>query len=121
MSADRTQWQCSGCGVEVPDFIRRCDCATGVAFRIIDGKIEHEHMKDKMSEIGMAMHDTPKFTLEECPQVGGPCFFWISPYTGQKEKIATLWWPGHPPEMTDIVEHLFENLHLEYRAPEART
>jgi hypothetical protein len=36
--------------------------------------------------------------------------FWQSPYGNGKEKIATFWWPTHPPECTNEVEDLFESL-----------
>lgn len=34
--------------------------------------------------------------------------FWISPYGHGKEKIATFWWPAHPPDATAQVEAAFE-------------
>jgi len=34
--------------------------------------------------------------------------FWESPYGHGKEKIASFWWPAHPPEATAEVEALFE-------------
>lgn len=36
--------------------------------------------------------------------------FWESPYGHGREKIATFWWPLHPPEMTKEVERLFEQI-----------
>lgn len=36
--------------------------------------------------------------------------FWESPYGHGKEKIATFWWPFHPPEKTVEVENLFERI-----------
>lgn len=34
--------------------------------------------------------------------------FWESPYGHGKEKIASFWWPCHPPEKTEEVEQAFE-------------
>jgi hypothetical protein len=34
--------------------------------------------------------------------------FWNSPYGAGKEKIASFWWPSHPPEKTSEVESIFE-------------
>lgn len=39
--AIRTAFCCSGCGKPAPDQVKPCQCATGVGFRIIDGKIQH--------------------------------------------------------------------------------
>ena len=64
-----------------------------------------------MSNIGMEQHEEPKFELAD-DETGGPCFWWKNPWTGRREKIATLWWPEHPVEATEMVEHLFENLEL---------
>ncbi len=36
--------------------------------------------------------------------------FWNSPFGGDKEKIASFWWPCHPPESTGEVERFFEIL-----------
>jgi hypothetical protein len=36
------EWKCCGCGKPSPKLERVCDCATGVLFRIVNGKIEHE-------------------------------------------------------------------------------
>jgi hypothetical protein len=36
--------------------------------------------------------------------------FWNSPYGYGKEKIASFWWPVHPPELTGDVEKRFENI-----------
>lgn len=33
---------------------------------------------------------------------------WTNPWDGKEEKIATFWWPGHPPEKTEAVEAMFE-------------
>jgi hypothetical protein len=64
-----------------------------------------------MSDLGMQMHETPKFSLGE-DETGSPCFYWVNPWSGKKEKIASLWWPSHPEEATAYVEQLFEELHL---------
>ncbi len=40
-------------------------------------------------------------------ETGGPAFFWTNPWNGKREKLATLWWPEHPPEATQEVERLF--------------
>lgn len=34
--------------------------------------------------------------------------FWESPYGYGREKIASFWWPKHPPESTKEVESFFE-------------
>ena len=34
--------------------------------------------------------------------------FWENPYGHGKEKIASFWWPFHPPEATAEVEFYFE-------------
>lgn len=39
--AIRTAFCCSGCGKPSPNQIKPCKCATGVGFRIVDGKVEH--------------------------------------------------------------------------------
>lgn len=55
----------------------------------------------------------------ECPKLAAPsvsweyvgeelALFWVSPYGHGKEKIATFWWPIHPPENTGEVERSFE-------------
>ncbi len=36
--------------------------------------------------------------------------FWESPYGHGKEKIASFWWPFHPPEKTAEVETTFETI-----------
>lgn len=36
--------------------------------------------------------------------------FWENPWQKKKEVIATLMWPGHPPEHTDMVEDWYESL-----------
>lgn len=36
--------------------------------------------------------------------------FWESPYGHGKEKIASFWWPFHPPEKTVEVEQMFESI-----------
>lgn len=36
--------------------------------------------------------------------------FWINPWSGVEEKIATFWWPGHPVEETAQVEEWFEGI-----------
>ncbi len=35
---------------------------------------------------------------------------WVSPYTGETEKIATFWWPNYPTGCTKEVESLFESI-----------
>jgi hypothetical protein len=64
-----------------------------------------------MSELGMEMQVTPSFEFGN-DETGGPAFFWINPWSGQREKIASLWWPAHPPEATESVEQLFSELRL---------
>lgn len=64
-----------------------------------------------MSELGMEIQVTPSFEFGE-DETGGPAFFWINPWGGQREKIANLWWPAHPPEATEAVEQLFSELRL---------
>lgn len=34
--------------------------------------------------------------------------FWESPFGHGKEKIASFWWPAHPPENTKEIEEAFE-------------
>jgi len=36
--------------------------------------------------------------------------FWENPYGHGKEKIASFWWPKHPPEKTNEVEDYFEQI-----------
>lgn len=67
-----------------------------------------------MSNIGMEQHDTPVFEYQDKDDADGPSFWWVNPWSGQREKIASLWWPTHPVEATDKIEHLFENLSLKY-------
>ena len=43
---------------------------------------------------------------------GAPCFWWRNPWSGKKEKIATLLWPEHPPEATAAVEAMFKSMSL---------
>ena len=43
-----------------------------------------------------------KYTGEEL------ALFWVNPWSGDDEKIATFWWPGHPIEETKTVEMIFE-------------
>ena len=52
-----------------------------------------------------------RLSVEE-DETGGPCFFWTNPWTGKKEKLATLWWPEHPEDATRTVEIMFEQLTL---------
>ncbi len=59
----------------------------------------------------MELQTTPEFTLGE-DETGGMAFFWINPWNGQREKIASLWWPSHPVEATEAVEQLFSELRL---------
>jgi len=40
----------------------------------------------------------------------GLCLFWDNPWSGEKEKIATFWWPAHPPEATEAAEAMFETI-----------
>lgn len=35
---------------------------------------------------------------------------WTNPWSGKEEKIATFWWPTHPPEATAQVEKWFEEI-----------
>lgn len=58
---------------------------------------------------------SPTFTLGE-DETGGPCFYWKNPWSGEREKIASLWWPTHPMEATAEIEQLFAELHLSRRA-----
>lgn len=53
----------------------------------------------------------PCFELAD-DETGGPCFFWKNPWSGEREKIANLWWPAHPVEATAEVEELFAKLEL---------
>ena len=66
-----------------------------------------------MSSIGMERHEPPVFELGQ-DETGGPAFFWRNPWSGRRETIANLWWPTHPPEATETVEHIFKNLRLIY-------
>ena len=52
-----------------------------------------------------------QFELGE-DETGGPCFFWVNPWTQKREKVASLWWPEHPVEATAEVEHIFSCLKL---------
>lgn len=62
----------------------------------------------------MEQHDWPDFDLGK-DETEGPAFFWKNPWkNGKREKIASLWWPEHPPEATEAVEVLFDNLRLVY-------
>ena len=36
--------------------------------------------------------------------------FWTNPWHGNKEKIATFWWPGHPIEATAEAEKRYEEI-----------
>jgi len=38
------------------------------------------------------------------------CIFWTNPYNGNPEKIASFWWPVHPPEDTARIEGTFEEM-----------
>lgn len=64
-----------------------------------------------MSNIGMEQHEEPVFELAN-DDTGGPSFFWKNPWTGKREKIASLWWPEHPEGATEAVESMFEDLEL---------
>lgn len=62
----------------------------------------------------MEQHDWPDFEYG-LDETGSPSFFWKNPWSNHKrEKIASLWWPEHPPEATEAVEALFDNLSLIY-------
>lgn len=43
-------------------------------------------------------------------ETGGPTIFWTNPWNGKREKVASLWWPTHPPEVTAEVEALWDHL-----------
>lgn len=60
----------------------------------------------------MLPHEAPSFWYEDKDDGNGPCFWWTNPWSGQREKIASLWWPAHPIEATEAIEHLFESLEL---------
>jgi hypothetical protein len=70
-------------------------------------------------DLGMKMHETPMFERGE-DETGGPAFFWKNPWTGNREKVASLWWPTHPPEETEAVEQLFSELTLTRTQPALR-
>jgi hypothetical protein len=36
--------------------------------------------------------------------------FWVNPWSSEKEKIASFWWPTHPVEATADVEAAFEKI-----------
>lgn len=55
-----------------------------------------------------------KFEYQDLDDADGPCFWWTNPWSGKREKIASLWWPGHPPELTELVERLFAGLFLQF-------
>jgi hypothetical protein len=58
----------------------------------------------------------------EDDETGGPAFFWINPWTGKREKLASLLWPLHPPEVTDDVDAVFSAMTLSiYEQPPAPT
>ena len=42
----------------------------------------------------------------EDDETGGPAFFWQNPWTGKREKLATLLWPQHPEAATAAVESM---------------
>lgn len=68
-----------------------------------------------MSTIGMERHEPPTFEYQDKNDADGPSFWWVNPYNGRREKIASLFWPAHPEDATAAVEHLFENLSLQYQ------
>lgn len=57
------------------------------------------------------MLNRPLFELGE-DETGGPAFFWVNPWDGKRERVASLWWPTHPPEKTEEVERIFSGLCL---------
>jgi len=67
-----------------------------------------------------SMHQTPKFELGT-DETNSPAFFWENPWSGKKEKIASLWWPTHPPELTMWIDNLFENLELKFNPDKTPT
>lgn len=61
-----------------------------------------------MAEETRPMKTAPKITWRYVDDGGELALFWTSPWGGAEEKIATFWWPGHPPEATEEVEKMFE-------------
>ncbi len=68
-----------------------------------------------MSNLGMEQHEPPTFEYQDNNDADGPSFWWRNPWSGQREKIASLFWPTHPGDATATVEHLFEHLSLTYK------
>lgn len=57
----------------------------------------------------------------ECSYIGEElALWWTNPWSGKKEKIATFWWPGHPPEETKLVESWFESIGANASIPQTR-
>lgn len=75
---------------------------------IIGDRSEAKNLRDWLT----CQLDEPNEFEQAEDETGGPCFFWQNPWSGQREKIANLWWPQHPPEETATIEKLFENLAL---------
>ncbi len=53
-----------------------------------------------------------QFQYRDKNDADGPSFWWLNPWTGKDEKIASLWWPVHPQNETDMVDELFKRLRL---------
>lgn len=47
-------FRCAGCGKFTPDMVKTCDCATGVCFRIKDGKSDNRSYIDPTAEAAAA-------------------------------------------------------------------
>ena len=52
--------------------------------------------------------------VDECEN---PAFFWTNPWSGNREKVATLFWPTHPFEETERIEDLWDLLELRIAPP----
>lgn len=60
-----------------------------------------------MSIIGLEMHQTPPLFFHE-DETGALCIYWTNPYNGKHERIAYLFWPEHPAEVTEAVEAVYD-------------
>lgn len=51
-----------------------------------------------------------RFTLSWAYVGDELALFWKSPWSQMTEKIATFWWPAHPPAATEHAEKFFEEI-----------
>lgn len=52
----------------------------------------------------------PLLYFDETGYSNGPAVMWINPWNGQPEAVCAFWWPTHPPEQTELIEHVWDEL-----------